>query len=63
VNWDMLTAYLPIFAYEVTEEGRLKAAQIKLYEILINEEYVLHHFGARHHIPEEEMASVSLQVQ
>jgi len=62
VNWDMLRAYLPIFAYEVTEESRLHAAEIKLYEILINEEYSLHYFGTRHHIPEAETVSASLHV-
>jgi hypothetical protein len=59
---DLLRAYLPIFLYEVTEESRLHAAEIKLYEILINEEYSLHYFGTRHHNPEEETASASLQV-
>ena len=34
MNWDMLRTYLPVFAYEVTEESRLQAAEIKLYEIL-----------------------------
>jgi hypothetical protein len=38
VNWDMQRGYLPISAYEVTEESRLQAAEIKLYEILINDE-------------------------
>jgi len=55
-------AYLPVFAYEVTEECRLQAAEVKLYEILINEEYGLHYFGTRYHNPEEETASASLQV-
>jgi hypothetical protein len=34
----MQKAYLPIFAYEIAEENRLQAAEIKLYEILRNEE-------------------------
>jgi hypothetical protein len=47
----MQTAYLPIFADEVTEESRLQVAEIKLYEILIKEEKDLHYFRTRHHIP------------
>lgn len=62
MNWDMLRAYLPIFAHEVPEESRLQAAEIKLHEILINEEHSLYYFGTRHHISEEETASASLQV-
>jgi hypothetical protein len=62
VNWDMQRAYLPVFVYKVTEECRLQAPEIKLYEILINEKYSLHYFGTRHHNPEEETASASLQV-
>jgi hypothetical protein len=62
VNWDMQRDYLPIFADEVIEESRLQAAEIKLYEILTKEEKELHYLGTRHHIPEEETASASLQV-
>jgi hypothetical protein len=58
----MQRAYLPVFAYKVTEECRLQAAEVKIYEILINEEYGLHYFGTRHYDPQEKTASASLQV-
>jgi hypothetical protein len=44
---------LPVFAYYAAEVSRLQAAEIKLYEILRDEEEGFHYSGTLPHIPQQ----------